>query len=63
MAVIGVGRIGLAHAANLEDRVKGARLIAVSTSNHDRAARVQRSSGDLRVYSTPEELLEKEAEL
>ena len=60
MAVIGVGRIGLAHAANLQNRVKGARLVAVSTSNHDRATRVQESGGDLRVYPTPEELLEKE---
>jgi predicted dehydrogenase len=60
MAVIGVGRIGLAHAANLEGRVKGARLVAASTSNSARAARVQRYRGDLRVYSKPEELLEKE---
>jgi len=60
MAVIGVGRIGLAHAENLEDRVKGARLVAVSTSDPERAARVRRHHGNLRVHSTPEALLEKE---
>ena len=60
MAVIGVGRIGLAHAENLAGRVKGARLVAVSTSNPERAARVQRSQGDLRVFSTPEALLARE---
>jgi predicted dehydrogenase len=60
MAVIGVGRIGLAHAANLENRVQGARLVAASTSNLERAAAVQRLGDDLRVYSTPEELLAEE---
>jgi len=60
MAVIGVGRIGLAHAENLGDRVKGARLVAASTSNPERAARVRRGRGDPRVYSTPEELLARE---
>lgn len=60
MAVIGVGRIGLAHAANLANRVQGARLVAVSTSNADRAAAARRLGDHHRIYSTPEELLARE---
>ena len=33
IAVIGVGRMGLTHADNLAHRVRGARLVAVTTSN------------------------------
>ena len=59
-AVIGVGRIGLAHAENLEHRVKGARLVAVSTSDPERTARAARIRDDLGIYSTPAALFEAE---
>ena len=60
IGVIGVGRIGLAHAENLEHQVKGARLVAVSTSSPERHARAKRIRDDLGVYSTPAALLEAE---
>ena len=59
-AVIGVGRIGLAHAENLERRVRGARLVAVSTSDPERTARAARIRDGLGIYSTPAALFEAE---
>jgi predicted dehydrogenase len=58
MAVVGVGRMGLTHAENLARRVRGARLVAVTTSKADRAAEVRRSSGDVAVYPTLEALMD-----
>ena len=42
IAVVGVGRIGLTHAESLAHRVPGARLVAVTTSQSERAARAGR---------------------
>jgi myo-inositol 2-dehydrogenase/D-chiro-inositol 1-dehydrogenase len=58
MAVVGVGRMGLTHAENLARRVRGARLVAVTTSKAERAAEVRRSSGDVAVFPTLEALLD-----
>ncbi|HSJ55364.1 MAG TPA: Gfo/Idh/MocA family oxidoreductase [Anaerolineae bacterium] len=46
MAVVGVGRMGLTHAENLARRVRGARLVAVTTSDPRRAAEVRRAAGE-----------------
>jgi predicted dehydrogenase len=58
MAVVGVGRMGLTHADNLAHRVRGARLVAATTSRAERAAEVRRSSGDVAVFPTLEALLD-----
>jgi predicted dehydrogenase len=58
IAVIGVGRMGLTHAENLAHRVRGARLVAVTTSKAERAAEVRRSGGDVAVFPTLEALLD-----
>ncbi len=50
VAVVGVGRMGLTHAENLACRVRGARLVAVTTSKTERAAQVSQSCGPLAVY-------------
>lgn len=60
MAVIGVGRIGLAHADNLARQIRHARLVAVTTSKAERVARVKHLPGDVRVFSTLEQLLSEE---
>ena len=60
MAVIGVGRIGLAHALNLAHRIRDARLVAVTTSRAERAAEVKHACGPLTVYPTVESLLAEE---
>lgn len=57
VAVVGVGRIGLTHAENLARRVRGARLVAVTTSNEQRAAEVQKCCGQVPVYPSLEALL------
>ncbi len=57
LAVIGVGRMGLTHAENLAHRVRGARLVAVTTSRAERAAEARRRCGDMPVYPTLEALL------
>jgi predicted dehydrogenase len=59
MAVIGAGRIGLVHAENLAHRVRGAKLVAVTTSNPQRAAEAHRRCGDIAVFPTLPELLSK----
>jgi predicted dehydrogenase len=58
IAVVGVGRMGLTHAENLARRVRGVRLVAVTTSKAERAAEVRRSSGDVAVFPTLEALLD-----
>jgi predicted dehydrogenase len=62
MAVIGVGRMGLTHAENLARRVRGARLVAVTTSDEERAAEARQRCGGVAVYPTPEALLAAERE-
>lgn len=62
LAVVGVGRIGIVHAENLAHRVRGAELVAVTTSNDERAANVRRRCGDVTVFPDVDALL-SEAEL
>ena len=58
MAVVGVGRMGLTHAENLAHRVRGAKLVAVTTSDDERAAEARACCGDVAVYPTLEALLD-----
>jgi len=60
VAVVGVGRIGLTHAEHLARRVRGARLVAVTTSSEERAEAVRRSCGAVPVYASLDELLDGE---
>ncbi len=48
--VVGVGRMGLTHAENLACRVRGARLVAVTTAKAERAAQVIGRCGPVSVY-------------
>ncbi len=57
IAVVGVGRMGLTHAENLARRVRGARLVAVTTSDESRAAGARACCGDVAVYRTLDALL------
>jgi predicted dehydrogenase len=57
IAVVGVGRMGLTHAENLARRVRGARLVAVTTSDEQRAAEARAYCGDIAVYPTLDALL------
>ena len=57
IAVVGVGRIGLTHAENLARRVRGAELVAVTTSDEKRVAKVRRVCGDIAVYEGLDELI------
>ena len=57
IAVVGAGRIGLTHAENVARRVRGARLVAVTTSRPDRAAAACACCGDVAVYPDLEALL------
>jgi myo-inositol 2-dehydrogenase/D-chiro-inositol 1-dehydrogenase len=57
IAVVGVGRMGLTHAENLARRVRGARLVAVTTSDAGRTAEARARCGDVAVYPTLEALL------
>jgi myo-inositol 2-dehydrogenase/D-chiro-inositol 1-dehydrogenase len=58
IAVVGVGRIGLTHAENLAHRVRGARLLAVTTSKGERMADVRQACGDVTVYPDLDALLQ-----
>ncbi len=60
IAVVGVGRIGLTHADILAHRVPGARLVAVTTSQAERAAAARACCGAVAVYATLDALLENE---
>ena len=60
MAVVGVGRMGLTHAENLARRVRGARLIAVTTADEGRAAQTRQCCGDVAVYPDLKALLAAE---
>lgn len=57
VAVVGAGRMGIVHAENLAHRVRGACLVAVTTSNPERAAEAQRRCGDIAVFPTLDALL------
>jgi inositol 2-dehydrogenase len=60
IAVVGVGRIGLTHAENLACRVRGAELVAVTTSDEKRAAEARRKCGAIAVHEGLDELLASE---
>lgn len=60
VAVIGAGRMGMTHADNVANRVRGARLVAVTTSSAERAAEVRRRCGPVSVYARLDHLLEAE---
>jgi predicted dehydrogenase len=60
IAVVGVGRMGMTHAEHLAHRVRGVRLVAVTTSSAERAAEARRRCGAISVYEKPEHLLEGE---
>lgn len=60
LAVIGMGRMGLAHAENLAHRVRGARLAAVTTTKENRAAEARRRCGNVAVYPALDPLLAAE---
>jgi len=60
VAVVGVGRMGMTHAENLAHRVRGARLVAVTTSSAERADEVRRRCGAVSVYEKIDHLLEAE---
>jgi len=57
MAVVGAGRMGLTHAENLARRIRGANLVAVTTSDEQRAAEARRACGDVAVYPNLSALL------
>lgn len=57
VAVVGVGRIGIVHAENLANRVRGANLVAVTTSNEERMAEARRRCGDVAAYPNLDALL------
>lgn len=57
LAVIGAGRIGIVHAENLAHRVRGARLVAVTTSDPDRASEARQRCNGVAVFPTLNALL------
>jgi scyllo-inositol 2-dehydrogenase (NAD+) len=61
MAVVGAGRMGLTHAENLHARIRGARLVAATTSNAARADEVRRRCGGVSVHPNLEALLGSES--
>jgi predicted dehydrogenase len=60
VAVVGVGRMGLTHAENLARRVRGVQLVAVTTSDEQRAREARQHCGDVTVYPSLDSLLEAE---
>jgi len=52
--------MGLTHAENLAHRVRGARLVAVTTSSAERAAEARQSCGDIAVHPALDPLLSAE---
>jgi predicted dehydrogenase len=60
VAVVGYGRIGATHAENLARRVRGVQLVAVTTSNEERAIEARRLFGDVAVYADLDTLLARE---
>jgi scyllo-inositol 2-dehydrogenase (NAD+) len=60
VAVVGAGRMGATHAENLAHRVRGVRLVAVTTSSAERADEVRRRCGAVPVYERFDHLVEAE---
>jgi predicted dehydrogenase len=60
IAVVGVGRMGMTHAENLARRVRGVELVAVTTSQEERAAEAQRCCGSVSVHPDLATLLDRE---
>lgn len=60
VAVVGAGRIGLTHSEHLTRRVRGAKLVAVTTSRPERAHRARQACGGVAVHATLDELLAHE---
>jgi len=60
IAVVGAGRIGLTHAEALARRVRGAKLVAVTTSRPERAAAASACCGPMTVHPDLESLLAAE---
>ncbi len=56
VGVIGVGRLGYAHACNIATRVPGMELVAICDGNIARAKEVAEELGAKNVYSAPEDL-------
>ena len=61
MAVVGAGRMGLTHAENIVQRIRGAQLVAVTTSSTERAEAVRRCCGAVPVYHDLDRLIESES--
>jgi myo-inositol 2-dehydrogenase/D-chiro-inositol 1-dehydrogenase len=61
IALVGAGRIGVTHAENLAHRVRGAQLVAVTTSKAERVAAIRACCGGVAIYPTLEALLEGES--
>jgi predicted dehydrogenase len=61
IAVVGAGRMGLTHAENIVQRTRGAQLVAVTTSNTERAEAVRRCCGAVPVYGDLDRLIESES--
>ena len=59
-AVVGAGRMGLTHAENLASRIRGAQLVAGSTSSAARADVARRRCGAVSVYDDLDGMLEAE---
>jgi predicted dehydrogenase len=59
-AVVGGGRMGVTHAETLAHRTRGARLVAVTTSNAERAGQIRNSCGEVAIYPSLDQLLEAE---
>jgi predicted dehydrogenase len=60
MAVVGVGRMGVTHAENISRLIRGAELVAVTTSSAERAEDACRRCGSVSVHPSLEALLETE---
>lgn len=59
MGVVGVGRIGIVHAATIAHQIGRASLVGVTTGNEERAAMARSVLGGVPVYRNMDELLEK----
>lgn len=58
VGIIGVGRLGYEHASNIQFRVPGMELVAISDANMDRAKQAAESLGVSAVYEDPKDLCE-----
>ena len=60
IGVIGVGQMGADHVARITQRIKGARVSAVTDYFRDKAEEVSATAPGSRVVDTPEELIAAE---